>query len=81
VVCARHHLCPHLRALTSSAGSQLARSEELKAQANKKFQENHFNEAIELYTSALEQNPLNHILLANRAFCNIKLENYGKQSA
>lgn len=45
--------------------------------ANKKFQENHFNEAIALYTSALEHNPFNHILLANRAFCNIKLENYG----
>ena len=56
---------------------QLARSEELKGMANKKFQENHFNEAIELYTSALDHNPLNHVLFANRAFCNIKLENYG----
>ena len=56
---------------------QLAKSEELKGMANKKFQENHFNEAIALYTSALEHNPLNHVLFANRAFCNIKLENYG----
>jgi hypothetical protein len=56
---------------------QLAKSEELKAQANKKFQANHFNEAIELYTGALEHNPSNHILFANRSFCHIKLENYG----
>ena len=56
---------------------QIAKSDELKGQANKKFQENHFNESIDLYTAALEQTPLNHILFANRAFCHIKLENYG----
>jgi tetratricopeptide (TPR) repeat protein len=56
---------------------QLARSEELKAQANKKFQENHFNESFDLYSAAIEQNPLNHVLFANRSFCHIKLENYG----
>jgi tetratricopeptide (TPR) repeat protein len=46
-------------------------------QANKKFVENHFNESIDLYTAALEHTPLNHILFANRAFCHLKLENYG----
>jgi len=56
---------------------QLAKSDELKGQANAKFQENHFSEAIELYSAALEENPLNHVLLANRAFCQLKLENYG----
>jgi len=60
---------------------QLAKSEELKGQANTKFQENHFSDAIELYSAALEQNPLNHVLFANRAFCQIKLENYGSAVA
>jgi len=56
---------------------QLAKSEEFKAQANKLFQDNHIKEAIELYILALDLNPSNHILYANRAFCQIKLENYG----
>jgi serine/threonine-protein phosphatase 5 len=56
---------------------QVAKSEEFKAKANKCFQENQLGEAIELYISALDLNPGNHILYANRAFCHIKLENYG----
>jgi len=56
---------------------QVAESDSYKAQANKKFQENHHNEAIELYTKAIELNPGNHILFANRSFAHIKLENYG----
>jgi hypothetical protein len=56
---------------------QLAKSEEFKAQANKLFQDNHVKEAMELYILALDLNPSNHILFANRAFCHIKLENYG----
>eukprot|EP00960_Hanusia_phi_P046960 758135-Hanusia_phi.AAC.2 len=56
---------------------QLAKSEEIKAEANKKFQESHLKEAIELYTEALELNQRNHVLYANRAFCHVKLENYG----
>mmetsp|Transcript_43168 Transcript_43168/g.115463 ORF Transcript_43168/g.115463 Transcript_43168/m.115463 type:complete len:503 (+) Transcript_43168:66-1574(+) len=56
---------------------QKAQSEEFKAQANKKFQENHFVDACALYTKAIELNPKNHILYANRAFSHIKLENYG----
>ncbi len=54
---------------------QLSKSEEFKAKANKCFQENQLKEAIELYISALELNPVNHILFANRAFCHIKLGN------
>ena len=61
----------------ASGAAQIAKSEEIKAQANKKFQANHLNEAIELYSQAIENNPTNHILFANRAFCHIKLENYG----
>lgn len=55
----------------------MAKSEEFKAKANKCFADNQLKEAIELYVSALELNPSNHILYANRAFCHIKLENYG----
>ncbi len=57
---------------------QKAQSEELKTKANTKFQENHFAEATEFYTKAIELNPRNHILFANRAFCHIKMENYGR---
>jgi tetratricopeptide (TPR) repeat protein len=60
--------------------AQIAKSDEFKARANKCFQDNKLNEAIELYISALELNPGNHILYANRAFCHIKLENYGVTS-
>eukprot|EP00291_Cryptomonas_curvata_P030224 CAMPEP_0172211722 /NCGR_PEP_ID=MMETSP1050-20130122/36569_1 /TAXON_ID=233186 /ORGANISM="Cryptomonas curvata, Strain CCAP979/52" /LENGTH=483 /DNA_ID=CAMNT_0012892223 /DNA_START=6 /DNA_END=1455 /DNA_ORIENTATION=+ len=56
---------------------QKAQSEELKTKANAKFQENHFAEATDFYTKAIELNPRNHILHANRAFCHIKMENYG----
>ena len=70
-----------MRALTSGFWEQLAKSEELKTQANKKFQENHFSDAIDLYTQAVEHNSSNHILFANRAFCHIKLENYGMHAS
>lgn len=56
---------------------QRAQSEDLKAKANAKFQENHFVDAIDFYSKAIDLNPRNHILFANRAFCHIKLENYG----
>ena len=32
----------------------------------------------ELYASALDLNGRNHILYANRSFCHIKMENYGR---
>jgi tetratricopeptide (TPR) repeat protein len=60
---------------------QRAQSEELKVKANTKFQENHFVDAIDLYSKAIDLNPRNHILFANRAFCQIKLENYGAYSS
>lgn len=61
----------------ASGVEQVAKSDQIKEQANKKFQENHLTEAIELYTEAIEHNSTNHVLYANRAFCHIKLENYG----
>ena len=56
---------------------RVAQSEEIKAKANKFFQEGHLKEAVEQYTAAIELNGRNHILYANRAFCHVKLENYG----
>jgi len=56
---------------------QVEESNKVKDQANKKFQENHFIEAIDLYTKAIELNPLNHILFANRAFAHIRSEGFG----
>ncbi|KAJ1470889.1 hypothetical protein T484DRAFT_1846081, partial [Baffinella frigidus] len=56
---------------------QLAKSEEFKAKANKFFQEGHLKEAVEQYSLAIELNGRNHILYANRAFCHVKIENYG----
>ena len=71
------HIACVLEPLTACMREQKAKSEEFKAKANACFQADQLNEAIELYMSALELNPANHILYANRAFCHIKLENYG----
>ena len=71
------HIACVLEPLTACMCEQKAKSEEFKAKANACFQADQLNEAIELYISALELNPANHILYANRAFCHIKLENYG----
>jgi serine/threonine-protein phosphatase 5 len=51
-------------------------SDALKAEANAKFKESKFEDAISLYTQAIELYPTS-VLYANRAFTNIKLENYG----
>jgi hypothetical protein len=40
---------------------QQALSESLKTKANALFQENHFQDAIDLYTRAIEANPKNHV--------------------
>lgn len=53
----------------------------IKANANAAFMKNDFQEAITLYTSALDTlgqtHPKSAILLSNRAFAQIRLENYG----
>ena len=78
VVNASNRTSPGVSAWRGASGvEQVAKSDQIKEQANKKFQENHLTEAIELYTEAIEHNPTNHVLYANRAFCHIKLENYG----
>ena len=51
-------------------------SDALKAEANAKFKDGKYEEAIALYTQAIDVHPTS-VLFANRAFANIKLENYG----
>ena len=51
-------------------------SDALKAQANAKFKDGKYEEAVELYTQAIEVHQTS-VLYANRAFANLKLENYG----
>lgn len=47
------------------------------ARANFIWIEKRFNEAIEKYTAAIELNPTVAAYFTNRAFCHVKLENYG----
>ena len=51
-------------------------SDALKAEANAKFKDGKYEEAIALYTQAIDVHPTS-VLFANRAFANLKLENYG----
>jgi serine/threonine-protein phosphatase 5 len=59
-----------------SAAPASVPSDALKAEANTKFKDGKYEEAIALYSQAIEVFPTS-ILYANRAFANIKLENYG----
>ncbi|VVT56487.1 uncharacterized protein SAPINGB_P005096 [Magnusiomyces paraingens] len=53
------------------------KADALKVLGNKALQQNHYDEAIKLYTQAIELNPNNEIYYANRAQVNIKEESYG----
>ncbi|MCL7035799.1 hypothetical protein MKW94_003193 [Papaver nudicaule] len=53
------------------------RAEELKVLANEAFKGNKYNQAIDLYTQAIEINSQNAVYYANRAFAHTKLEEYG----
>ncbi|KAI3939589.1 hypothetical protein MKX01_038544 [Papaver californicum] len=53
------------------------RAEELKVLANGAFKGNKYNQAIDLYTQAIEINSQNGVYYANRAFAHTKLEEYG----
>ncbi|KAI8084252.1 Metallo-dependent phosphatase-like protein [Gilbertella persicaria] len=54
-----------------------AKAEEIKNEANTFFKEKRFPAAIEKYTEAIEINPHVASYYTNRAFCHLKLENYG----
>ncbi len=53
-----------------------AKAEEYKTKGNQFFKENKLEEALEWYTKAIETKPT-ATYYSNRAFVNIKLENYG----
>lgn len=53
------------------------KAEEFKTQGNKYFESNNFIRAIEFYSLAIQHDPTNAIYWSNRAFCHIKMENYG----
>lgn len=52
-------------------------AEELKSQGNQLLKENHYEDAVQMYTEAIRLQPGNHILFSNRAQAQIKQENYG----
>lgn len=54
-----------------------AKAEEFKSQGNKLVEQNNFMQAVQLYSLAIQHDPTNAIYWANRAFCHIKMENYG----
>ncbi|OBZ84553.1 Serine/threonine-protein phosphatase 5 [Choanephora cucurbitarum] len=54
-----------------------AKAEEIKNQANVFFKEKQFPAAVEKYSEAIELNPQVASYYTNRAFCHLKLENYG----
>eukprot|EP00002_Diphylleia_rotans_P021449 TRINITY_DN4173_c0_g1_i1.p1 TRINITY_DN4173_c0_g1~~TRINITY_DN4173_c0_g1_i1.p1 ORF type:complete len:453 (+),score=100.92 TRINITY_DN4173_c0_g1_i1:71-1429(+) len=61
----------------TSASENVRLSDEKKNLGNKALTENHFEDAINLYTEAIELNPSNAILWSNRAQAHIKMEEYG----
>ncbi|KAJ3551988.1 hypothetical protein NM688_g4393 [Phlebia brevispora] len=63
-----------LRDVSEEAKQEAAR---IKGLANKAFLSHRFNEAADLYTKAIEQNPKDATLWCNRAYTRIKLEEHG----
>ncbi|XP_037072171.1 serine/threonine-protein phosphatase 5-like [Pollicipes pollicipes] len=52
-------------------------AETYKNQANERFTAQAFDEAVDLYTKAIERCPDNHIYHANRSAAHLRLENFG----
>ncbi|XP_041969486.1 serine/threonine-protein phosphatase 5 [Aricia agestis] len=52
-------------------------AEKLKNEANTFFKNQHYNEAIELYSKAIEKNPKSAVMYANRSIANMRMENFG----
>uniref|UniRef100_H2Z6Q5 Serine/threonine-protein phosphatase n=1 Tax=Ciona savignyi TaxID=51511 RepID=H2Z6Q5_CIOSA len=55
----------------------LIRAEKFKEEANQLFKDKKYEEAVELYTRAIEANPKSSVYHANRSFAHLRLENYG----
>lgn len=60
---------------------QVQKAERLKNEANELFRTKKFTEALMLYQEAADMNPASAMILCNRAFAHIKLENYGQAVA
>ena len=52
-------------------------AELLKAEANEYFKQEKFQQAVDLYSKALELNPHKSVYYANRSISNLRLENFG----
>lgn len=52
-------------------------AELLKAEANEYFKQEKFQQAVDLYSKALELNPNKSVYYANRSISNLRLENFG----
>ncbi|KAL4702772.1 hypothetical protein ACJJTC_002312 [Scirpophaga incertulas] len=52
-------------------------ADKLKNTANDYFKKQNYDTAIEYYTKAIEKNPNNAVLHANRSIANLRLENFG----
>ncbi|XP_075982644.1 protein phosphatase D3 [Anticarsia gemmatalis] len=59
------------------AQDDIEAAEKLKNEANEYFKKQSYNNAIELYTKAIEKNPKNAVFFANRSIANLRLENFG----
>lgn len=53
------------------------KAEEFKKVGNKAFTDHKFLKALDAYTSAIESDSTQAVYFSNRAFCHLKLENYG----
>jgi len=55
----------------------IEKADEFKAEANKSFKDKKYEDAVRLYTSAIELNSKSAVYFANRSFANLRLENFG----
>jgi len=55
----------------------IEKAECLKADANKFFKDEKYQQAVDLYTQAIDLNPLNAVYWANRSIANLRMENFG----
>jgi len=53
------------------------KAETLKAEANTFFKAEKFQQAADLYSQAIELNPVNAVYYANRSIANLRMENFG----
>lgn len=53
------------------------RSDDLKGEANQLFKNEKYSDSIEKYSEAIELNPTNAVLFANRSIANLRIENFG----